>query len=133
VCIIETGAASQSEGGQAKTTGRVAGQVVGKRGLKMSNLQVANTILEQLGGRKFLAMTGASNLTGRPDGLSFKIGRNSGKVTHVRVTLTPGDEYEMEFLKIRGTKVDRVAFANALHADQLAGAFESRTGMAVSL
>ena len=37
---------------------------------------VAHNILAQLGGNRFVTMTGASNLTSREDGLSFKIGSN---------------------------------------------------------
>lgn len=93
----------------------------------------AQTILSQLGGNKFLAMTGASNLTSRPDGLSFKVGRNAGKVTHVRVTLTAMDDYQVEFLNIRGVNVKPVTSYRCLQADQLGEAFERATGMRVSL
>jgi hypothetical protein len=65
--------------------------------------QAAQTILTQLGGNKFLAMTGASNLLGGENVLSFKIGRNPAKVSHVRITLTAMDDYQVEFLNIRGS------------------------------
>jgi hypothetical protein len=96
-------------------------------------MQTANTILAQLGGNKFLAMTGASNLIGRPDGLSFKVGRNDAKVTHVRVTLTPADEYTVEFINVRGVNVKPLATVEHVQADNLARVFETKTGMRVSL
>lgn len=96
-------------------------------------MTAAQTILSQLGGNKFLAMTGACNLIGSDNGLSFKIGRNVSKITHVRVTLTAMDDYQVEFLKIRGTNIQPVAFAEGLLADQLAPTFVSKTGMAVAL
>lgn len=96
-------------------------------------MQIAHTILDQLGGNKFLAMTGASNLLGRPDGLSFKVGRNDAKVTHVRVTLTPADEYRIEFINVRGRNVNPLATVEGVHADSLAQVFTRKTGLRVSL
>ncbi len=95
--------------------------------------QVAQTILQQLGGNKFLAMTGASNLLGSENGLSFKIGRNDRKITHVRVTLTAMDDYQLEFLTIRGTKIAPAGFAEGINADNIANVFSTKTGMATSL
>lgn len=95
---------------------------------QMTN-QVAQTILNQLGGGRFIAMTGASNLTGRPDGLSFKIGRNSKKVTHVRITLTAMDDYTVEFLNVRGGSVKPVAFCEGVYDDNLQEVFTNETGM----
>jgi hypothetical protein len=95
--------------------------------------QVTQTILTQLGGNKFVTMTGASNLLGSENSLSFKVGRNAAKVTHVRVTLTAMDDYQIEFLAIRGVNVKPVAFKDGLTCEQLAPAFASKTGMALSL
>lgn len=92
-------------------------------------LQVAQTILSQLGGSRFITMTGASNLTGRENGLTFKIGRNASKITHVRVTLTAMDNYQVEFLKVRGTNVQPVSFVEGVYADNLAHVFTAKTGM----
>lgn len=98
----------------------------------MSN-QVAQTILQQLGGNRFVVMTGASNLLGRPDGLSFKVGRNPKGVTHVRVTLTAMDDYTVEFLRIRGTKVQPVGYTEGVYDDSLARVFRANTGLETSL
>lgn len=95
--------------------------------------QIAQTILQQLGGNKFVAMTGASNLLGSDNGLSFKIGRNQKGVTHVRVTLTAMDDYIVEFLRIRGAKVDPVAFCQDIYGDTLARTVADKTGLALSL
>lgn len=95
--------------------------------------QVAQTILQQLGGNKFLAMTGASNLTCGNRTLCFKIGRNSKKITHVQITLTAMDDYIVEFLNIRGTLAPKpIAYAEC-QAEMLAKVFADKTGMAVSL
>ncbi len=98
----------------------------------MSN-QVANTILEQLGGNLFVAMTGATNFLGREDGISFKIGRNAKGITHLRITLTAMDDYQVEFLKIRGVSIKPVAFREGLQAANLADVFRSVTGLETSL
>ena len=43
-------------------------------------------ILQQLGGNRFVAMTGAKNLgTSNKKDLSFSIGRNAKSVTHVHI------------------------------------------------
>lgn len=66
--------------------------------------QVAHTILAQLGGRRFLAMTGASNLVCSTDdnnqpGLAMKLPRNAGKVNCLKITLNGLDTYDMEFFR----------------------------------
>src|SRR5215469_5789164 len=60
---------------------------------KMADLTAAKTILEQLGGEHFVAMTGATDFVGTEDSLTFKVGSNPNHVSHVRVTQTPGDLY----------------------------------------
>lgn len=92
-------------------------------------MQVAQTILSQLGGNRFVVMTGAKNLTGRADGLSFKIGRNSHKVTHVRVTLNARDTYTCEFLNIRGTNIKTLQTVDDVYCEDLQRVFKAATGI----
>jgi len=58
----------------------------------MVDLTVANTILEQLGGRKFIAMTGARNFVGDFSGLSFRLPGAGGyckdSINCVKIELT---------------------------------------------
>lgn len=96
-------------------------------------LQVANTILAQLGGNRFVAMTGATNLLGGNNTLSMKIGRNEKKVTHVRIALTPADEYHVEFLNIRGMKITRTALREHVQVEDLRRVFTTETGLVTSL
>ena len=100
---------------------------------QMNTDEVARTILYQLGGHRFVQMTGAKNLVGSDDSLSFKIGSNAEKITHVRVTLTPAGDYTLEFLKIRGTMIKPLHTAEHVYADNLPRVFERHTGMGVSL
>lgn len=94
--------------------------------------EIAKTILEQLGGNRFVVMTGSKNFLGRPDGLSFKVGSNAKRVTHVRATLTPLDLYDVEFLNIRGTKISNFTPAIGVYADQLCKIFTDATGLRTS-
>lgn len=96
----------------------------------MSNLQIAQTILDQLGGNKFIAMTGAKNFAAGDDHLSFKIGRNCKKVTHVIIQYDADhDLYNMKFLKIRGIKTTVINIVEGIYCDMLQELFTENTGM----
>lgn len=64
------------------------------------NQQIASTILQQLGGNRFLLTTGAKQLVAIKNGIRFRIGRNSSKANMVRIVLKADDTYKMEFIKI---------------------------------
>lgn len=96
-------------------------------------MTVAQTILAQLGGNRFAAMTGAKSFCAGENTLTFKIGRNASKATAVRVTLDPDDTYMMEFLAIRNFEVTTVASFDGVYCDLLAPTFEDATGLATSL
>ena len=96
-------------------------------------MQIANTILAQLGGNRFLAMTGATNLLGGENSLQFKIGRNDAKVTHVRITLNASDLYDVEFFNVRGLNRKSLGALDGVYADQLAEVFTRKTGLVVAL
>lgn len=98
-----------------------------------ATLTVAQTILEQLGGRRFQVMTGAKNFIGGENSLSFKVGQNDKRVTHVRITLSAMDLYDAEFLNVRAGAVKLLAKREELYAEDLRGAFEKATGMVTSL
>jgi hypothetical protein len=97
--------------------------------MKMAEKQVAETILAQLGGKQFIAMTGAHNMLGSADSLTFKIMRNAKMVSHVRITLQPSDLYQVEFLKVRGGKVQTLASHDGIYFDGLCSLFERETGL----
>jgi len=105
----------------------------GQNGARKSRLSSfsANTVLEQLGGSKFIAMTGAKDFT-RDDAkqeIGFRIGRNNKSVNYVRITLTPNDTYDMEFLGIRKLELKLRSKATDVYADQLQAIFTEHTGM----
>lgn len=99
----------------------------------MSN--VAQTILEQIGGRKFLAMTGAKNCMADGNTLRFHLPRGFAKngINLVSITLDPSDTYTMTFSKYRALKVTPVATVPGVYADNLRTNFTYHTGLEVTL
>ena len=94
---------------------------------------VAQTILRQLGGNKFIAMTGAMNLLATDKGLQCKIGTGATDgITHLRIDLV-NDLYTMTFLKVRGTNIKTIATVEMVYADRLRDVFTEKTGMHTSL
>lgn len=63
----------------------------------MTRIEIANTILNQLGGNHFVVMTGAKNFVTVDNGLRFQIGKNSSKANVVKVMLQVDDTYTMQF------------------------------------
>jgi hypothetical protein len=98
----------------------------------MTDKTVACEILKQLGGRRFIAMTGASNMGCDNNSMSMKIMRNSAKVTHVKIELTVMDVYKMTFYNCsRDLKV--IAERENVYNDMLQDVFTSITGLNTSL
>lgn len=60
---------------------------------------IATTIYNQLGGHKFVVMTGAKNMVAIENGLRFNIGQNGSKANTVKVVLNGDDTYTMQFIK----------------------------------
>jgi hypothetical protein len=98
----------------------------------MTSNQVAQTILQQLGGNKFIAMTGAKSFVGGTDRLMFSLPANfaKGGINKVRITVTPADLYNVEFMKIRGVQsVKVIAEVDGVYAEDLRRIFTSETGL----
>jgi hypothetical protein len=101
----------------------------------MTNIEIANIILEQIGGPKMAKMTGAKNFTAINNGLQFKLPSNFARdgINCVRVVLEPSDTYTVSFLKVRGTSYKEVSSFDETYCDQLRGLFEEVTGLRTSL
>ena len=95
--------------------------------------QQADITLKQLGGNKFIAMTGAKQFSFGKQGLGFRIGKNSKSINYVRVDLKSNDLYDMEFIRIRGTKIKVVKKVTGVYNDQLQKIFTKHTGLYTSL
>lgn len=100
--------------------------------LQASN--VAQNILQQLGGSKFIAMTGAKNFVNSGDGLYFSIGKGAiNKANKVEIKLHGNDTYEMKFYNLRGTNLKDLGSIDGLHAADLRRAFTIQTGLQTSI
>lgn len=97
---------------------------------------VAKTILAQLGGNRFVAMTGASSFAYSENALTFRVGSNSKKIKAVRIELNGRDLYDMTFFKM-GRFPNPGAIVVAEHADifceDLRDIFEAETDLLTSL
>ena len=98
-----------------------------------STMEIAKEILNQLGGNKFIAMTGAKNLASGDKALSFKIMRNSKRITHVKIYLNSMDTYDVTFYSIRDTKIKNQYTLLGIYGDMLQSTFTKYTGLDTSL
>lgn len=62
-------------------------------------MSVAEVILQQLGGTRFITMTGAKEFIADNNALRFKLPRNGSKANYCRIELNSKDLYNMEFIK----------------------------------
>ena len=68
-------------------------------------MSIAGTILEQLGGNKFIAMTGASHFVSDGNTLRMTLPKNGSKANRLYITLDEGtDTYTMHFFLRRYRK-----------------------------
>lgn len=97
----------------------------------MTTSTVANTIRQQLGGQRFVAMTGARDLVDIGNGLAFRLPRGLAKagINSVVVRLDPSDTYTVMFNKRRGVDLKHVAAHTFVYADQLQALFTAETGL----
>ena len=91
----------------------------------------AETILRQLGGRRFIAMTGSKDFVtdNKKRRLMFKIGRNSKNINFVEIKLNVMDTYDMNFYKLRMGKLTLKSKSNGVYNDQLQSVFTKHTGL----
>lgn len=97
----------------------------------MTDLTIANTIRQQLGGQ-FALMTGARRFTGDANSLSFWLPPCDFKlkeISRVKITLTPMDVYRMEFW----AGGDLVEIVEDVYCDMLHDVFERVTGLLTTL
>ena len=95
----------------------------------------AEEVLQQLGGRKFIAMTGANNFVkdDKAKSIIFKLPRAKSGIKYVRITLTSMDVYNIEFISVRGSNIKTVATAKGVYNDELQSVFTQYTGLYTSL
>lgn len=105
------------------------------------NKTFAATIVEQLGGNKFLAMTGAKNLVRCDEKkyLQMDLTRNMGGVNRLQITLNANDTYTMKFYRhsysrknFQWTVSNEKEYAG-VYCDMLRDIFTKVTGQYTSL
>jgi hypothetical protein len=95
---------------------------------------VANTIFEQLGRNKLVAMIGAYALSFTEKSLTFRFKAHAyNGINAIRVTLAPTDTYTVEFISVRGATIKTKAIFDDVYADSLKPLIESTTGLRLSL
>ena len=95
----------------------------------------AEEVLQQLGGRRFIAMTGAKNFVknDKDKSIVFRVPKAKNSINTIRITLTSMDLYNVEFISVRGTNIKTVATEKGVYNDQLQKIFTKYTGLYTSL
>lgn len=98
-------------------------------------MTVAHEILAQLGGNKFLAMTGAKNLIDGGNYLTMTLPRAANGIKYVRVTLNSMDLYDVEFFKMKKKEFETVTIAleENVYGDMLQKTFTEHTQLHTKL
>jgi len=97
-----------------------------------NNKHIAETIMDQLGGNRFIAMTGCKRPFVILNGVQFKIGRNSSRCNTIKITLDVSDTYTMEFLYVSVKGVKELETVSGIYNDALQGCFTNFTGLYTS-
>jgi hypothetical protein len=105
------------------------------------NQIIANEILKQLGGNKFITMTGSKNFLAIENGISMKLTRNGSKANMLEIKLNGKDLYDVRFYRYSGgrmnmktlavspVKFEDVEVINDVYFDQLQEIFTRVTGL----
>jgi hypothetical protein len=98
-------------------------------------MNIAQTILEQLGGRRFIAMTGARDFLDCGNALKFRIPGNIAqkRINLVMITLNGSDLYDVEFGRLWKMNYKPVEKHDDVYFDELQPLFTQVTGMYVRL
>ena len=100
---------------------------------KDARLRIANTILAQLGGTRFIVMTGAKQFVAIEQGLMFTLPARFAKlgINKVCVELAASDTYTMTALKVNARQGDAIEVLqeSGVYCDQLEQTFEDLTGV----
>lgn len=97
---------------------------------------IAQTILEQIGGRRFAVMTGSKNFTDLGNGLLMSLTKNTTSANRLEIIYDEGaDLYNMRFYrktfskKTFKSKSKDIAKYEGVYCDMLENIFRSVTGL----
>ena len=98
-------------------------------------MSIAKEILSQLGGNRFVAMTGAKNFGDTGNGLAFQIPASLTKkrINAVKIILDASDTYTVRFLRITSKELKTISEYSMIYCDQLGDLFETETGLLTHL
>lgn len=107
-------------------------------------MSIARTILDQIGGQSFIAMTGASHFVDKGNTLSMYLPHNKSGANRLDITLTPLDDYTMRFYKYTAAhlakngdwvneKIEDKAMVDTVYCDTLQEQFTAITGLETHL
>lgn len=87
-------------------------------------------ILQQLGGNRFIAMTGTKNFVYdlKELSLSMKLSRNKANATHLKIQVNSLDLYDLTFYKCT-EQIEVVKQVNNIYDDMLQPIFTEVTGL----
>ena len=97
--------------------------------------QFAIDILRQLGGNRFLAMTGTTGLVydNESRSVSMQLRRNISKAKWLKIKLTVMDVYTMQFFALKNDTPIIVREFTGIYNDMLQSIFTEVTGLNTSL
>lgn len=96
------------------------------------NMEIARTILAQLGGRQAQVMMGMQNMVAVDNGLQFKF-KGCPAYNCLRIILNAMDLYEVTFFKLRKFSIVDDLVVDNVHVEDLRGLIEEKTGLYLSL
>ena len=93
------------------------------------------TILNQLGGYRFITMTGARSLVDTGDGLMFQLPERFARagINKIVVTLNANDYYDLQAWRIKGVDCRLIEERTNVPAETLRETFTRLTGLDTSL
>lgn len=104
-------------------------------------MRVADIILDQLGGNKFVVMTGSKNFVADGNTLRMTLAKNASKANRLWITLEADDTYTMRFFRYTAPKMNtktytftdekitEVKTTKGVYCDMLQDIFTNTTGL----
>lgn len=95
------------------------------------NQQITQEIIRQLGGTRFVVMTGAKHLCELDRGLGFQLPGKAAKdgINAVKITLELNDTYTVKFMRMTRSKLNVLAEVPEVYCDMLQRIFTEKTGL----
>lgn len=94
-------------------------------------MSIPEIILNQLGGNKFIAMTGSKNFVADGNTLRMTLAKNGSRANRLHITLDADDTYTMHFFRYTASftnaKITEVKTFRGVYCDQLQELFTDVT------